>query len=97
MPSKTAKASGMAALAAAVYQTDKASTKKGKPAPIMPQQRTDEAKWQMLNCIVPAEVKRTVMQEAEKQGLSINQVVQNALYSRYGLPETIGTNAEQGE
>ena len=63
-----------------------------KAAAIKPSE--PNARWHVLTCIVPVPVKDQVLHEAEHQGLSINQVVQNALYSRYGLPETPGTEIE---
>ena len=52
-------------------------------------------RWHILTCIVPVPVKDQVLREAEQQGLSVNQVVQNALCARYGQPETPGI-ADEG-
>ena len=73
----------------------KPTKKSGKADPIMPVVPTEESKWQELNCIVPALVKQLVLHEAQHHGLSVNQVVQNALYAKYGMPEIPGTNTEQ--
>lgn len=99
MPKQPAKAAainttGAVALVKAIAQ-DKPTKKSGKADPIKPVVPTEESKWQALNCIVPALVKQLVLYEAQHHGLSVNQVVQNALYAKYGMPEIPGTNTEQ--
>ena len=95
MPKQTAKAAAIrTAGAEALAKAIKRNKQSGKAAPIMPTVPTEESKWRSLNCIVPAEVKQLVLQEAEKHDLSVNRVVQNALYARYGMPETPGTEDE---
>lgn len=91
MPKQTAKAAaintaGAAALVKAITH-GKPTKKSGKTASIKPVVPTEESKWQELNCIVPAAVKQLVLREAEQHGLSVNQVVQNALYAKYGMPD----------
>ena len=99
MPKQPAKAAaintkGAVALVKAITQ-DKPTKKSGKAEAVMPVVPTEESKWQELNCIVPALVKQLVLYEAQHHGLSVNQVVQNALYAKYGMPEIPGTNTEQ--
>ena len=95
MPKQTAKAAAIrTAGAAALAKAIKRNKQSGKAAPIMPTVPTEESKWQSLNCIVLAEVKQLGLQEAEQHDLSVNRVVQNALYARYGMPETPGTEDE---
>ena len=96
MPKKTAKAAaintkGAVALVKAIMSPIGSDTD-SDIKPIVP---TDKSKWQELNCIVPALVKQLVLYEAQHHGLSVNQVVQNALYAKYGMPEIPGTNTEQ--
>ena len=92
MPKKTAKAAaintkGAVALVKAIMSPIGSDTD-SDIKPIVP---TDKSKWQELNCIVPALVKQLVLYEAKHHGLSVNQVVQNALYAKYDMPETPGT------
>ena len=92
MPKKTAKAAaintkGAVALVKAIMSPIGSDT----DSDIMPIVPTDKSKWQELNCIVPALVKQLVLYEAKHHGLSVNQVVQNALYAKYDMPETPGT------
>ena len=92
MPKKTAKAAaintkGAVALVKAIMSPIGSDTD-SDIKPIVP---TDKSKWQELNCIVPALVKQLVQYEAKHHGLSVNQVVQNALYAKYDMPETPGT------
>ena len=99
MPKQPAKAAaintkGAVALVKAITPCKPAKTS-GKADPIKPVVPTEEPKWQALNCIVPALVKQLVLYEAQHHGLSVNQVVQNALYAKYGMPEIPGTNTEQ--
>ena len=99
MPKQPAKAAaintkGAVALVKAITP-GKPTKKSGKAETIMPVVLTEESKWQELNCIVPALVKQLVLYEAKHHGLSVNQVVQNALYAKYDMPETPGTNTEQ--
>lgn len=98
MPKQTAKAAainttGAVALVKAITQ-GKPTKKSGKADPVMPVVPSEESKWQELNCIVPALVKQLVLYEAKHHGLSVNQVVQNALYAKYDMPETPGTEDE---
>ena len=95
MPKKTAKAAaintkGAVALVKAIMSPIGSDTD-SDIKPIVP---TDNSKWQELNCIVPALVKQLVLYEAKHHGLSVNQVVQNALYAKYDMPETPGTEDE---
>ena len=95
MPKKTAKAAaintkGAVALVKAIMSPIGSDTD-SDIKPIVP---TDKSKWQELNCIVPALVKQLVLYEAKHHGLSVNQVVQNALYAKYDMPETPGTEDE---
>lgn len=97
MPKKTAKAAaintkGAVALVKAIMSPIGSDTD-SDIKPIVP---TDKSKWQELNCIVPALVKQLVLYEAKHHGLSVNQVVQNALYAKYDMPETPGTEGEAG-
>lgn len=39
--------------------------------------------WCTMSCVVPVEVKDLLLREAEDRGLSISQVVQQALYAHY--------------
>ena len=92
MPKRTAKAAaintkGAVALVKA-FMSPIGSDTDSDIKPIVP---TDKSKWQELNCIVPALVKQLVLYEAKHHGLSVNQVVQNALYAKYDMPETPGT------
>lgn len=92
MPKQTAKAAaintkGAVALVKAIMSPIGSDTD-SDIKPIVP---TDKSKWQELNCIVPALVKQLVLYEAKHHGLSVNQVVQNALYAKYDMPETPGT------
>ena len=92
MPKKTAKAAaintkGAVALVKAIMSPIGSDTD-SDIKPIVP---TDKSKWQELNCIVPALVKQLVLYEAKHHGLTVNQVVQNALYAKYDMPETPGT------
>ena len=97
MPKKTAKAAaintkGAVALVKAIMSPIGSDTD-SDIKPIVP---TDKSKWQELNCIVPALVKQLVLYEAKHHGLSVNQVVQNALYAKYDMPETPGTEGDAG-
>ena len=97
MPKQTAKAAaintkGAVALVKAIMSPIGSDTD-SEIKPIVP---TDKSKWQELNCIVPALVKQLVLYEAQHHGLSVNQVVQNALYAKYDMPETPGTEGEAG-
>ena len=97
MPKQTAKAAaintkGAVALVKAIMSPIGSDTD-SDIKPIVP---TDKSKWQELNCIVPALVKQLVLYEAKHHGLSVNQVVQNALYAKYDMPETPGTEGEAG-
>ena len=92
MPKKTAKAAaintkGAVALVKAIMSPIGSDTD-SDIKPIVP---TDKSKWQELNWIVPALVKQLVLYEAKHHGLSVNQVVQNALYAKNDMPETPGT------
>lgn len=94
MPKKTAKAAaintkGAVALVKAIMSPIGSDTD-SDIKPIVP---TDKSKWQELNCIVPALVKQLVLYEAKHHGLSVNQVVQNALYAKYDMPEIPGTES----
>ena len=97
MPKKTAKAAAINTKGAVVLvkaiMSPIGSDTDSDIKPIVP---TDKSKWQELNCIVPALVKQLVLYEAKHHGLSVNQVVQNALYAKYDMPETPGTEGEAG-
>ena len=100
MPKQPAKAAaintkGAVALVKAITP-GKPTKKSGKADPIMPVVPTEESKWQAPYFIVPALVKQLVLHEAQHHGLSVNQVVQNALYAKYDMPETPGTEGEAG-